>query len=143
MPIDKYGLAGWADLLGPSENRVEEKRWMRHGKCFNTPGLTPQLFFPEPDDPKVRSITIAAKKFCKGEDGWSGRPCPAISACLEYALKKSIWDGVFGGMSGRERRKLSAERNRAPLRRVVVPQSGARKRPMPIPLHEVVEARKS
>ena len=54
------------------------------------------IFFPEVGEP-----TTAAKAVC-------GR-CTVRAECLEYALDLGIRDGIWGGMSVRERRSVRTE----------------------------------
>ena len=52
----------------------------------------PELFFPESSD------TRAAKKVCA--------ECAVTAECLAYALLHGYYKGVWGGLSGKERRAL-------------------------------------
>ena len=71
---------------------VQREPWMRDAACRDS---HPDLFFPE--GPGVSNGTIGtAKKICAG--------CPVTTECLNYALDHHIHDGVWGGMSVRERR---------------------------------------
>jgi WhiB family redox-sensing transcriptional regulator len=38
--------------------------------------------------------------------------CPVIESCLEYAVSTREKDGVWGGMTARERRRLVRQRRR-------------------------------
>ena len=59
--------------------------------------VDPELWFPgEGDNPRD------AKRICAR--------CPVRDACLEYALAHDERFGVWGGLSGRERRALSRGR---------------------------------
>jgi len=74
--------------------RVEESRdeyeWMFEGLCRD---VDPVWFFPS-DDLGVEF----AQRVCA--------ECPVKSECLEYALLHRIHDGVWGGESERERRRI-------------------------------------
>lgn len=62
-----------------------------------------ELFFPG----KGESAT-PAKRVC--------RACPVQERCLEWALSVPVWmdqDGVYGGLSPRQRRTLRAQRREA------------------------------
>lgn len=64
--------------------------WKSRRQCR---GMEPNFFFPH--DSKDVEI---AKEYCQG--------CPVINECLEYALENNIKDGVWGGMSESDRRRL-------------------------------------
>jgi WhiB family redox-sensing transcriptional regulator len=38
--------------------------------------------------------------------------CPVINECLDYALRTSAREGIWGGLSERERRKVKQQRRR-------------------------------
>ncbi len=84
--------------------------WMVKGKCYRT-GMQ-ELFVPEPSlgDPEksTRAETDAAKRICNGAD--DGIVCPVRETCGDYAIENKVWEGVWGGMSQRERRKVSRQR---------------------------------
>ena len=66
--------------------------WREDAACA---GADSDLFFPVGDeDPRIE----AAKAVCEA--------CPAQEACLQYALATNQTDGVWGGMTGTERRRL-------------------------------------
>jgi WhiB family redox-sensing transcriptional regulator len=65
-----------------------------NGLCAET---DPEIFYP----PKGGSTT-QAKQLCFA--------CPERLACLEYALTHGERFGIWGGMTGRERRRLLAYR---------------------------------
>lgn len=60
------------------------------GVCGQT---DPELFYPE----KGQSPR-PAKELCAG--------CPVRVRCLQWALDTGQWQGVWGGLSVRERRRL-------------------------------------
>jgi hypothetical protein len=78
------------DLVELLEARIDENHWRRQAACVGKPAW---LFFPTRGD--MRTIE-AAKKVCRG--------CLVRAQCLEANL--DVRDGVFGGLSGRERRDL-------------------------------------
>jgi WhiB family transcriptional regulator, redox-sensing transcriptional regulator len=80
-----------------AEGVPESLSWMHHARCR---GLSPSLFFP-PDGEGVQ----AARPVC-GE-------CPVRVQCLEFALANDINNGVWGGTSERERRRILRRRNRS------------------------------
>jgi WhiB family redox-sensing transcriptional regulator len=70
--------------------------WMRLGKCKD---MDPTLFFPS-DGVGV----LAAQRVCA--------ECNVRSPCLEYALVNKIGEGVWGGASERQRKRLRGQRRR-------------------------------
>ena len=64
--------------------------WRTRGACN---GLEPEIFFPDREDD-----CAAAKAVCAG--------CGVRVACLDYALDARERQGVWGGASARERRRL-------------------------------------
>ncbi len=73
--------------------------WRLRANCR---GVDPELFFPERGEP-----TNEAKEVCKG--------CAVRAKCLEFALTSGERQGIWGGLSEKERRK--ARRSRAQARR--------------------------
>ncbi len=60
-------------------------------------GEDPELFFPVTETgPGARQV-VRAKAVCAR--------CPVSPACLAYALKNGLAHGVFGGLTGSERRR--------------------------------------
>jgi len=74
--------------------------WTTQAACH---GLDPDLFFPERGD--IAAVR-AAKQVCT--------ECPVAGECLEYAQAHNERDGIWGGLSGRERRALRAGRPPGP-----------------------------
>jgi WhiB family redox-sensing transcriptional regulator len=72
----------------------EDKSWQDMANCL---GVDPDLFFPERG-----ASTREAKEVCKG--------CVVRDDCLEYALANGEKFGIWGGMSERERRRISRQR---------------------------------
>ena len=73
---------------------IPDRPWISHAACL---GVRPSVFFPERGD--VAAVT-KAKQICAG--------CPVRPDCLDTHLGER--DGVWGGMSARERKALRAER---------------------------------
>lgn len=71
--------------------------WRARGACG---GLDPSIFFPESDE-----LADEAKSIC-GE-------CSVRVACLEHALTSHEKDGVWGGTTARERRRIVRQRRRS------------------------------
>jgi WhiB family redox-sensing transcriptional regulator len=78
--------------------------WMEEAACR---GSNPDVFFPARGD-----STEDAKKVC--------RDCPVRQDCLDHAIEKRELQGVFGGMSVRERRVEVKRRGRAARLNVVI-----------------------
>ena len=70
--------------------------WRTKAACH---GLDPQIFYPETDEEAEQ-----AKDVCNG--------CAVQGACLEYALNRREKDGVWGGCTERERRRIIRQRRR-------------------------------
>ncbi|MCZ3387440.1 MAG: WhiB family transcriptional regulator [Actinomycetia bacterium] len=62
--------------------------------------IDPEVFFP--DRPADRAA--AAKAICRG--------CPVRTQCLEFAIDARLDHGVWGGLTGAERRSLRRSRQR-------------------------------
>ena len=72
--------------------------WRVRAACS---GMDPDLFFPERGD----VIGVArAKAVCAS--------CPVTAECLQYALEAKEKQGVWGGLSGQERRAIRSEQRR-------------------------------
>jgi WhiB family redox-sensing transcriptional regulator len=74
--------------------------WMEQGLCRQT---DPEIFFPEGRGTAITTQTDAAKRVCN--------KCPVRARCLNWALNTGQDDGVWGGMSGRERRRVHGRRS--------------------------------
>jgi WhiB family redox-sensing transcriptional regulator len=70
--------------------------WRNKAACH---GLDPHTFYPETDEEAE-----AAKQVCS--------VCPVQMACLEYALQRREKEGVWGGCTERERRRIIRQRRR-------------------------------
>lgn len=71
--------------------------WRTKAACH---GLDPQVFYPETEEE-----TQAAKAVCA--------VCPVSQSCLEYALARREKEGVWGGASERDRRRIVRQRRRS------------------------------
>ncbi len=80
------------------------EEWQDDASCV---GRDPELFFPG-----IGGSTLEAKAICEG--------CDVLFKCLEYVLKAEKNDnkrnGIFGGMSGGERKRLVALMGNNPSR---------------------------
>jgi WhiB family redox-sensing transcriptional regulator len=70
--------------------------WRTKAACH---GLEPETFYPETDEEAE-----AAKRVCA--------VCSVQQACLEYALARREKDGIWGGCTERERRRIIRQRRR-------------------------------
>jgi len=70
-------------------------RWMQRAACK---GLDTDLFFP---DTGVNHARL--KKLCAA--------CPVRQQCLQYAVENGMDDGLWGGLSPRQRRPLRKKYN--------------------------------
>ena len=71
--------------------------WRQHAACR---GLDPEIFFPATDEEAV-----VAKAVCAG--------CAIRQACLDHALGSRERDGVWGGATEKERRRIIRQRRRS------------------------------
>lgn len=74
-----------------------KQSWRNHAACR---GLDPAIFYPASDEE-----ADVAKHVCA--------QCPVREACLEYALSVREKEGIWGGCSERERRRIIRQRRRA------------------------------
>jgi WhiB family redox-sensing transcriptional regulator len=77
-------------MLGGALPRPEYEPWMDDALCAQT---DPDLFFPD-----LGGSAKAAKAVCAG--------CDVAAECLAYALEHGEREGIWGGLSPLERRKL-------------------------------------
>jgi WhiB family redox-sensing transcriptional regulator len=75
----------------------DPKAWRERASCRD---LDTAVFFPE-----TEQEVAAAKAVCAG--------CPVRDACLEFALVTRQDDGVWGGLSEDERRRVRRRRQEA------------------------------
>lgn len=71
--------------------------WRQHAACR---GVDPDVFYPSSDEE-----ADAAKSVCA--------VCPVQQTCLEFALTNRERDGVWGGATERERRRLVRQRRKS------------------------------
>ena len=71
--------------------------WHQHAACR---GLDPLTFYPANDEEAESAKAVCAQ-------------CPVREACLEHALTVREKDGVWGGCTERERRRILRQRRRA------------------------------
>jgi WhiB family redox-sensing transcriptional regulator len=73
-----------------------ELAWRRHAACR---GLDPEIFYPETDED-----IDDAKAVCGA--------CAVQETCLEFALQGREKEGVWGGATEKERRRILRQRRR-------------------------------
>lgn len=71
--------------------------WRQHAACK---GLDPDIFYPASDEEAG-----PAKAVCE--------QCAVQSTCLEFALGSRERDGVWGGATEKERRRIIRQRRRS------------------------------
>ena len=71
--------------------------WRDHAACR---GIDPEIFYPVSDEEADPAKTIC-------DD------CSVRTLCLEYALTSRERDGVWGGATERERRRMIRQRRRS------------------------------
>lgn len=71
--------------------------WRQHGACR---GVDPDIFYPVSDEEAEPAKAICAT-------------CSVREPCLEYALANRERDGVWGGATERERRRMIRQRRKS------------------------------
>ncbi|HYA69039.1 MAG TPA: WhiB family transcriptional regulator [Acidimicrobiales bacterium] len=71
--------------------------WRKRADCR---GIDPEIFFPATDEDAEEAKAICAL-------------CPVRQACLEYALANREREGVWGGATERERRRIIRHRRKS------------------------------
>ena len=72
--------------------------WRQYARCL---GADPEIFYPASDSHEAAD---AAKAVCM--------VCPVREPCLEHAITAREKQGVWGGLTERERRRLVRQRRR-------------------------------
>ena len=81
---------------------ISEMSWRLRGACN---GLEASIFYPsDDDDDPLETNALEAKEVCAS--------CRVRVSCLEHALASHERDGVWGGATERERRKIIRQRRR-------------------------------
>ncbi|GAA2829844.1 WhiB family transcriptional regulator [Nonomuraea rubra] len=79
-------------------------RWMTRAACQDA---DPGLFFPVIGDTSQQGqADDQARRICQA--------CPVQPACLDWALRTGEPDGLWGGTTPEERRRLRAREQQAP-----------------------------
>lgn len=76
---------------------LTNQTWRQHSACK---GVDPDIFYPASDEEAE-----VAKAVC-GQ-------CPVRQPCLEYALGTRERDGVWGGATEKERRRILRQRRKS------------------------------
>lgn len=76
---------------------IMQQTWHDQAACR---GLDPDIFYPLTDEDAER-----AQEVCE--------LCPVRVACLEYALAGREHEGVWGGATERDRRRIIRQRRRS------------------------------
>ena len=75
---------------------ITEITWRNRGACN---GLDPAVFFPDSEENAEEAKSICSE-------------CVVRLSCLEHALAVRERDGVWGGMTEKERRRIIRQRRR-------------------------------
>ena len=87
-----------AERANPHMTDVTTPPWRRQAACK---GLDPTIFFPSDDEDEC----LDAKAVCA--------QCPVADLCLEHALGVREKEGIWGGCTERERRRIIRQRRRS------------------------------
>lgn len=71
--------------------------WRQSAACR---GVDPEIFYPASEEEAEVAKTVCAA-------------CPVREACLEFALASRERDGVWGGATERDRRRLLRQRRKS------------------------------
>jgi WhiB family redox-sensing transcriptional regulator len=71
--------------------------WRKRAACR---GIDPEIFFPVTDEDAEEAKAICTM-------------CPVRQACLEHALANREREGVWGGATERERRRIIRQRRKS------------------------------
>jgi WhiB family redox-sensing transcriptional regulator len=71
--------------------------WRQHAACR---GLDPEIFYPGDDEEAERAKDVCGQ-------------CVVRDTCLEHALGSRERDGVWGGATEKERRRIIRQRRRS------------------------------
>jgi WhiB family redox-sensing transcriptional regulator len=82
----------WKELID-----LNQQSWRLQARCR---GVDPDVFFPVSDDDAEPAKAICAY-------------CPVRQACLEWALGTREKNGVWGGLTERERRRVLRQRRKS------------------------------
>jgi WhiB family redox-sensing transcriptional regulator len=93
-------------FLRAESHRMPDAGWRARGRCLE---YDPELFFPNPAEPADRALDVC-------------RTCAVAGECLATAFETGEVDGVWGGTTSDERRRMRqvwlGVESRAPVRRI-------------------------
>ncbi len=92
----KGALTGVSEM-GMSDSGISNTAWRSKGACQ---GLDAEIFYPDNDE-----LADVAKAICD--------ECQVRIACLTHALDNREHQGVWGGATAKERRRLLRQRRRS------------------------------
>lgn len=78
------------------------EEWIEQRECK---GADPDIFFVNSDGGDSKAKKVEALKYCD--------VCSVKEECLNYAMDKNIYVGIYGGMTNKERRALKSIRRKA------------------------------
>lgn len=114
------GLAAIVALVGTTMTTIEDQGWGVPGDWIDDAacaGEDQSLFFPDRDTVVRARGRYPAKAICAG--------CPVRDACLDYCLTyefPSYRHGIWGGLTPRERGRLTAREKAQVARRARKPR---------------------
>ena len=76
---------------------LTNQTWRQHAACR---GVEPDIFYPATDEEAEVAKAVCAV-------------CPVRQPCLEYALSSRERDGVWGGATEKERRRILRQRRKS------------------------------
>ncbi len=97
--------------LGPRRTPEAVAAYRTLGRAIAAVGLTPCQAAAHPDAWHGERTTAGEAAALCGD-------CPVIEACLGYALAADEREGVWGGQTAADRRRLAQQRARAEARQV-------------------------
>lgn len=80
-------------------SRDNAQDWRGRARCRH---VDPELFFPVGTTEPAAAQTAHAQAVC--------RACPVLGDCLDFALRTGQQYGIWGGLTGEERRGLHRAR---------------------------------
>jgi WhiB family redox-sensing transcriptional regulator len=78
-------------------NQTKAPAWRQKAACR---GVDPDIFYPVSEEEAEEARAVC-------------RACPVLESCLEWALTNRERDGVWGGATERERRRIIRQRRRS------------------------------
>ena len=97
--VNTVNTVNTTTTMSPVKTITSTSTWRASARCR---GADPEVFHPEEDDVVAED---GARAVCA--------LCPVREPCLQYALDARERDGVWGGLSARERRRILRHRRKA------------------------------